>query len=328
MRWPWDKPEKRGFTDAITQAIIANAANTAASAYLGALEIAAGQLSRAFASATVTGPNAAAFTPDVLGCIGRNLVEAGESVWLRRGQDLLFVNTYERRRDSEYVLTIGERTTVAAPSSVVAVRWNIDQDTGLGLAPLATARTLRTLVQRLEQSMADESSAATGYLLPVPSDGNAGNVSTLKSDIADLKGRIAIVETTRGGWDGGVSASPRRDYELQRLGPRIPDGNVQLFEKAQEAVLAACGYPVQLMQNADGTGQREAWRRYLHGTVAPLGHVLVGAASVARLNVRVRWDELFASDVQGRARAFQSLTNGGMSVADAARAAGLSNDGQ
>ena len=50
---------------------------------------------------------------------------------------------------------------------------------------------------------------------------------------------------------------------------RPPEGNVRLFRSAKEAVLGACGYPVQLDQDSDGTAQREAWRRYLHGTVAP-----------------------------------------------------------
>lgn len=36
----------------------------------------------------------------------------------------------------------------------------------------------------------------------------------------------------------------------------------------------------------------------------------------------IDWDQLFASDISGRARAFQSLVNGGMEIAAAAAAAG------
>ena len=71
------KPEKRAYTDLLTQAILSRATG-ADSIYSGALEIAAGTVSRAFASA---GPAARYFTATVLGEIGRDLIEVGESVW-------------------------------------------------------------------------------------------------------------------------------------------------------------------------------------------------------------------------------------------------------
>ncbi|MCY4019271.1 MAG: hypothetical protein OXG39_07670, partial [Chloroflexi bacterium] len=258
--------EKRGFTDSITEAIL-NAASDASRGYLAALEIAASQLGRAFAAANVTGRGAAAFTPPVLSMIGRQLVERGEAVWRRQNGRLEWISSYSLR-DGSYVATLADgRTLAVAPGQVFAARWNTDLLTGLGIAPLDTARTLKSLVERLEASMAAEGNASVGYLLPVPSDGAAGNIAALKADLAKLDGRIAIVETTRAGWGAQAVTAPRRDYELMRLGPNLPQGNVLLFEQAQEYALAACGYPVQLVQRSDGTAQREAWRRYLHGTV-------------------------------------------------------------
>ena len=211
---------------------------------------------------------------------------------------------------------------VVPPDRLFIARWNLEIQSGRGLGPLSTARTLRTLLQRLETSLSTEAGAKVGYLLPVPSDGQSVNVQKLREDIEALAGRIAIIETTAGGWGEGVG-QPRQEFRLARMGPEFPDPNVRLYIAAQESVLAACGYPVQLVQSADGTAQREAWRRYLHGTVAPMGRIVTAAARKAGLAIDIGWDQLFASDVQGRARAFQSLVQGGMSLEAAAAASGI-----
>ena len=326
MKWPWQNGEieKRGYTDAITQAIIDNAAKAATDGYVAGLEIAAGQLGRAFTSATISGPGAAAFTPEVMAQIGRAMVEDGEAVWYRRGQAIIRAQTYTPNGDgSTYTLTVAGREVVVQMRRLFAARWNIDVDTGYGIAPLTMARTLRTMLSQLERSLSQEASASVGYLLPIPAD--AGNPITgdLKADLSNLEGKIALIETARNNWGDGPQGAPRQDYQLARLGARFPEPNIKLYTAAQESVLACCGYPVQLVQQADGTAQREAWRRYLHGTVAPLGMIVERAAEMIGLPIQIAFDKLFASDIQGRARAFQSLVGSGMSMQEAAAASGI-----
>jgi len=319
------EPEKRGYTDAVTTALIEAATTPEVAGYVSALEIAAGQLSRAFASATVTGTGAAMFTPRVLATVGRSMVESGQSVWLRRGNTLVWVRDWSIVSPNRYEVNIVGGSRAVPRRSVFLARWNIDYDTGLGISPLGMARQIRTLLARLEASTATEAGAAVGYLLPVPSDGEAGNVEALKMDLADLRGRIAVVETTRGGWGEGAAA-PQGDYRLARMGPNFPDSIGDMLTRAQESVLAACGYPIQLVRSEGGAqGQREAWRRYLHGTVAPLGRIVEQAAAEIDRPIMLGWDALFASDIQGRARAFQSMVNGGMEVERAATLSGLLN---
>lgn len=315
--------EDRNYTDTVTNALIEASADAAASGYLAALEIAGGQLSRAFASATLTGAGAGAFTPAIMSHIGRALVETGEAVYARQGQRLVRGLQYSILPNGTYQIEAASRQYVVPADRVFHAAWNLDITTGRGVAPLANARVLADLVRKLEGSMSDEAGAAVGYLLPLPSDGDGGNIESLKKDLAALKGRIAVVETTRGGWGEGQSGAPRRDYQLERMGANVPDGNVALYIAATEAALNACGYPVQLAQKSDGTAQREAWRRYLHGTVAPLGRLVAAEAARIGLAIDVDWDNLFASDIQGRARAFQSLVNGGMSLGAAAAASGI-----
>ena len=69
---------------------------------------------------------------------------------------------------------------------------------------------------------------------------------------------------------------------------------------------------------------REAWRLALFGVLSPLGK-LVESELQDKLEdtVSLSWQELRASDLSGRARAFQSMVGGGMEVAEAVAVAGL-----
>ena len=78
--------------------------------------------------------------------------------------------------------------------------------------------------------------------------------------------------------------------------------------------------------HGDAAGQRESWRRFLHGSVQPLGDLLAVelADKLDTPGLRLTFDRLMASDLSGRARAFGSLVQGGMDADRAARLAGLS----
>ena len=140
---------------------------------------------------------------------------------------------------------------------VFHVRWNLQVAPGRGLAPLGTARTLRTLMHRLENSLADEANAPVGYLLPLPTDGQSETVKKPREDIASLRGRIAVIETTRTGWGEGPRGGGR-DLGLERLGPSYPQDNVQMLTAARQSVLAVCGMPVALAENCDGGSESES----------------------------------------------------------------------
>lgn len=316
--------EDRTYTDIVTNALVEAAVDNLVDGYVSAMEIAAGQLSRAFTSGLVTGGGAAAFNPWTMGQIGRSLVEDGEAIWYRVGQDLRRAYNYDflPAQRSYQISNPGSVMTLPA-ARVFHARWNVEINSGRGLGPLGTARTLRRLFTKLEGSLETEANAAVGYLLPVPVDGKADTITQLKEDLANLKGRIALAETVMGGWGDATQSTRRKEFELARLGPNYPEGNVRLYQVARDTVLAACGYPVSLATDSDGTGQREAWRRYLHGTVAPLGRLVETEAARIGLPVQVDFETLFASDIAGRARAFQSLVGGGMDVAQAAALSGL-----
>ncbi len=75
---------------------------------------------------------------------------------------------------------------------------------------------------------------------------------------------------------------------------------------------------------ADGTAQREAFRRYLTLTVQPVG-TLLSAELSAKLEtpVRLTFAELYAHDLVGRASAYRQMRQAGMDDNEARRIAGL-----
>ena len=150
-------------------------------------------------------------------------------------------------------------------------------------------------------------------------------MAELRTDIGSLKGKVALIETTAAAWGEGRHAAPSRDYVPSRIGADPPMSLATLRSDAALAILAACGVPVELAVAGDGTGQREAWRRFLHGTVQPLAACVAGelAAKLDTPSLALSFDRLFASDLSGRARAFQSMVGGGMAVDQAAALAGL-----
>ena len=62
----------------------------------------------------------------------------------------------------------------------------------------------------------------------------------------------------------------------------------------------------------------------LHSTIAPMGKI-VSEELTAKFEtpISLSFDALFAADLSGRARAFQSLVGGGMDIGKAAGLAGL-----
>ena len=89
-------------------------------------------------------------------------------------------------------------------------------------------------------------------------------------------------------------------------------------------ILSACGVSPSLFSETGRTAAREAWRQLLFGVIQPLGKLIESELS-EKLEATINFDfsELRASDLQGRARAFQSLVGGGMAVEKAASLSGL-----
>lgn len=351
LRWPWARTERRqapagggggSYTDAIVTAILQTAAGgdeKTSPLVTAAVEAAANLYASAFASADVEGTDLV--TPAVLSAMGRDLIRYGESVFLIRlrpmgdGVRLLHAASWdvtggpdpETWRYQVSIASPSARTLVrnVGAESVVHVMYSHDPNRPwTGVSPIQWASGTGKLLAAVEKVLTDESSGTRGYLLPVPADGADETIDQLKADLAALGGGTALVETTASGWGQGVADSPRSDWMPRRIGPNYPQPVTLLRRQVEYSVMVVCGIPLSLVAEGGAGGLREAWRQFLHGSVAPLGR-LIGGELTEKLErpVRLTFGELGLADVMTRGRAFQSLTGGGMSVERAAAATGF-----
>ena len=342
---PLEKRDEGPYTDAIVRLILAQrTAETAGDAGdTGALEAAAGVISRAFASATpmIAGTSAPWFLPPgLMASVARDVVVRGEALLVQVSGAMVRASHWEIRGATADENRWQYRAQVSAPDGMAIVtrrgndvahpRYSSDAERPwFGIAPMERATAAGALAGAAEKRIGEEAAASVGHLLPIPRAGDDDDVDALKQDLGQLRGKTAIVETTQAGWGEGRAAAPQSDYKPQRIGANWPSTAPMIYSASQQTVLAALGVPVELLTVADGTGQREAWRRCLHGTIEPLGRIIAGECSkLASGQVTFDFDRLAASDIAGRARAFQSMVGEGMMTIDeAAKKAGLLDEG-
>ena len=354
MRWLWSskEPETRqaSYTDALVSALVERAGGSAPGdpSAIAALETAAGLWARAFMAAKVSPEDSAlsaAISPAVLATVARQLCRAGECVFVIAVEDgrvrLLPVGSWDVRGGPDpeqwwYRCDLygpsGSVSRLIPSAGVVHVRYAADPARPwAGVSPLEYARSTATLAANAERRLGEEAGAPVGSLLPIPQDGGGDGgdddpLAELKADIRTAKGRALLVETTSAGWGEGASAAPRSDWKAQRFGASPPAPLVELRSEASMAVLSACGVPVSLAADADGTAARESWRRFTLGTIEPLLNGVVRQELSEKLGVPgLRFDlrSLWAHDLQGRAAAFQKLVAGGLSPQTALQESGL-----
>ena len=113
----------------------------------------------------------------------------------------------------------------------------------------------------------------------------------------------------------------------RRLGANPPATLGALRSAVESCVLGVLGIPASLQAaNADGTAQRESYRRWLHGSVQPLARLVEHElSSKLDTDARLSFRRLEAGDVAGRARAWRGFVgkDASMPDAEARRLAGL-----
>ena len=236
-------------------------------------------------------------------------------------------------RVDTYGPTSSSTTTLVSYAQVLHFMWSYDSALPwVGVGPLSRASVTGSLHGGLDRSLGYEVRGPVGHLLPTPAgpdtdDEDEDPLGDLRRDIANLRGAAALVETTSSAWGEGSLAAPRRDWMPSRIGPNPPAPLVDLQEQTFDQLLAACGVPAALYgRGGDAAGRREAFRVFLHASVSPVAEIIVEElrAKLEIDDLKLTFDELFASDLQGRARALQSMVGAGMDLDDARRLAGLS----
>ena len=336
IRKLFKRETRAGYTDIVVAGLEATVGGTSGNLMAtGALEVCAGLWARALAAARVEGTDA--LTARIRHQIGRDLIRCGESVHL--------IDTSNGRLRLEPVaqhqVTKGWRYDLHLPQpdgtmtkrnvardAVLHVMWAVDPARPWeGIGPLTAASLLGKLASGTETKLIEDLATPTAHLLPTPTDGGATALDSLRSDIGNAKGKAVLAQGTASGWEEGrQQAGTNKDWQSSRLGPEIQEEMRLLYADVLGAVAQVCGIPASLVQhqNVDGTETRESYRRWIMANVQPVADLIAEAASEA-LEAEVAFDfrGLWAHDLQGRASAFQKLTAGGMSTAEAREIVGL-----
>ena len=339
--WPFGKFEHReSATDAIVSALISQAGGSSVPPSveaLGAVEAASGLWSRAFASATVEPQTAAtiALTPSVMApAIGRGLAVRGEVVFEVEVNGAVILTQAASwkvaggtrpetwRYAVELPLPSGKVSKRTLPAeSVLHLRYATrPSKPWAGISPLGMADETRALATWIERRLAEETSTATSYVLPLP---EGGNVDKLKADIKSGRGRLHIVDTTSTGWGDGTASAPQRDWKSNRLGADPPDSLGKLRSDVKADIFGVFGIPSSI--HGTGGSARESYRQFLSSTIQPLARLVIEelADKLDTPTLALDFTELRAADIAGRARAYGVLINAGMPAAKAAAATGL-----
>lgn len=331
--WPFNKREVRqaqNYTDARIELLqILASDDDTINALTGVVEACASLWECAFLSADTGG----VIRPSALGYIGRQLLIDGEAVQhirVANGRiELIPATTFDLKGSvmrPRYTLTINgpsqTETVHAAANEVVHIRYGAGKEYLKGIGGFRGASTTVAAADGLEQRLSEELRAKVGHVVPVPS---TLNVSGLQTDLQKLKGKTTLVPSTASGWD---QTEPQgrgsQDWQPKRIGANPPAVLATLRDQIGRDIVAAAGVPPILITGGDSTGMREGWRQFLHARIQPVSQ-LVNDELTTKLerDITLNFDRLMASDLSGRARAFQSMVGGGMDVEKAARLAGL-----
>jgi len=346
LRIPWfNRSEERAassYTDALVSALLSQATGGKPANYYAtaALEACSGLVGRAFAVARVQSRPAIveALTPSFMELLGRALIRRGElvaAIDVDMGGLMLTPAAHHDVAGGYRPQTWRYQLNIAGPSrqttrkridsaGVIHCMYSRDPERPWrGNGPLQVAQLAGKLSAETVKALGDAVSGPTGTLLSTPVDGKDPTIAELKRDLKALHGKVALVQG--GDWGAAGSVAPGETWRSQRLGADPPGPLVDQARLASIEVYSACGInPAIWTDTGEGTAGREAWRQCLFGLIAPLGRIC--AAELSRKledEVVFDWDELRASDISGRARAFQSLVGGGMALDQAAQLSGL-----
>ncbi len=338
FRLPWAKPETRqSYTELVLNHAIALASGEVVSGLSSIFETCAGWWGRAFEAATIEPDGVVKDLLEIhLGLIGRSLLLTGEIVFLidTSGERLTLVPAKAvdisggaNPATWEYMLELAgpslTTTRIVGPEQVLHLTYATAKgEPWRGISPILASATTRTLLTTMEQRLTEEVSGGTGQLIPVPS---AEAAETLQEQLRNLKGKLALVETTELNWGSGATGSPNNELLPRRLGGNPPVSTIQLRRQVEESILSAAGVPPSALGGASESGTKESLRLFTFLTIDPilkaLALTIAHRFDIPGLHFDLR--RLRAADIQARSRSVAALVAAGYSLEEAAKVAML-----
>ena len=298
--------------------------------HTAAIEIAAGLWSRALSMAAGGDPY---LTPSVLAHIGRALVRDGECVCpVIPGEALqpaVLTNveggpdpaTWRYHLDSVGPSRTERRNLPASDVLHFRYAYRVDMP-WQGVAPWKWARVSSSAAANIETLARDEAGIPAGYLVQHGGTMDEPQFQKFAEALQGIRGKITAFMNKKHTHTG--SELP---FKAERIGGSPPDAINVLRNDSAVQLLAACGVHPGLVgiERGEGTASREQWRQFLYATIEPVARLAITDEINRKLDtgIRLAFDDLAASDIQGRARAFGALVKAEMDPTQAARLCGF-----
>ena len=125
-----------------------------------------------------------------------------------------------------------------------------------------------------------------------------------------------------------MESKPADDWVSKRYGMSPPLAMVQLRSNVEAFRPGRSWVPATIMSVSDGTAKKEDFRRFLHLTLQPVGKIIaqqIGDA-IDVPDLAFDFNAIGAADIAAKARAWGTLTKGGVSPQDAGEITGLPID--
>ena len=306
-------------------------------------ETCAGLWERSIASALVGGVGGTWGVQDarLLALVGRDLARKGESLFVidvdgAGSARLLPAASFDVRSGGSEESSWLYRCDLIGPSGSTSVdhpnaavlHFRIGADSRRpwrGRSPLEIAAGTGRLSGLVENSLEREARIPVARLLTNP--GASAKQSELFLDSVRSGG---LFLWSLGGYGSTADQNPQRSG---KIAPEPDPETVRLRTELRAEIMAAFGVPPSLFgPTGDGTGQREAWRRFWASVISPIG-MMIQAEIRTKLDApdcQISFPSLRASDEDGRSRAvsrraqaFKILREAGVDSSDAMRLSGL-----
>ena len=136
----------------------------------------------------------------------------------------------------------------------------------------STIRSLYDGLNRRRVGLSTTSGSGAAAALRLPSQVPGGDYHSLPFSLAVSASSFSLPSPYSNSFACSVSHVrwQRGDWQQSRIGANPPEVLVNLRKESTLSIMSACQVPISLITDADGTSQREAWRRFVMGSVEPL----------------------------------------------------------
>ena len=218
----------------------------------------------------------------------------------------------------------GGKTITTTGAGVIHFRYCTEPENPYqGFSPLFLMQKSAGTMYELDSRFDEEAQTSVGQILSMTTE--ADKVDSQDEwlhhyqYLSQMRGGIFVERQNRE--RGSMQSFAGRT----RVGPEFALNQIYLRDRLHADISAAFAIPVELLiADGEGTGSREAFRRFVLTCIQPMASNLAEELSMKLdMPVSFSFEALRSADLQGIARGIKALTDAGLSIEEAKAMAGL-----